>query len=383
MKIFVFFWALLALHPFFSSGQIAINNTGVIADSSAILDISSTTKGLLIPRNTNSGLMGILNPAKGLLIMDTTANHFKYFNGNSWGEISSGHENSWAKIFNTTSVANGVNIGIGQTLPAQPLTFPENYGDKISLWYDGPDHYGFGVQPGLFQMYTDASASDIVFGYSGYTFVENLRIRGNGAVGMGIGGTDASALVHVNSENRGVLFPRMTMAQRNAIPSPANGLLIYQTDNKPGIYYNKSVTGSNWIAATESFGDLSMAIGPANVSPIGGSVATTFVGVTDTVEITSSTQKIFVTSQQVLGTTTGGTEIYVWYGYAPLGGNVVSLGAGIFNLNCPTGQRQVYTISGVITGLAPGIYRVGMTGDSSAPATWNNNEKGYTTTIVF
>ena len=46
-----------------------------------------------------------------------------------------------------------------------------------------------------------------------------------------------SAMLDVSSTNSGILIPRMTQAQRNAINSPADGLLIFQTDNTPGFYY--------------------------------------------------------------------------------------------------------------------------------------------------
>ncbi len=49
---------------------------------------------------------------------------------------------------------------------------------------------------------------------------------------------DASAMLDVKSTTKGMLAPRMTLAQRNAIVSPAAGLVIYQTDNSPGLYYN-------------------------------------------------------------------------------------------------------------------------------------------------
>jgi hypothetical protein len=49
---------------------------------------------------------------------------------------------------------------------------------------------------------------------------------------------DASAMLDVKSTTKGMLAPRMTMAQRNAIISPATGLMIYQTDINPGMYYN-------------------------------------------------------------------------------------------------------------------------------------------------
>jgi trimeric autotransporter adhesin len=49
---------------------------------------------------------------------------------------------------------------------------------------------------------------------------------------------DASSLLDVSSTAKGILVPRMTQAQRNAIPNPATGLIIYQTNNTPGFYYN-------------------------------------------------------------------------------------------------------------------------------------------------
>jgi hypothetical protein len=45
-----------------------------------------------------------------------------------------------------------------------------------------------------------------------------------------------SAMFQIDSTTGGVLFPRMTQAQRQAIPSPANGLVVYQTNGTSGLY---------------------------------------------------------------------------------------------------------------------------------------------------
>jgi len=58
-----------------------------------------------------------------------------------------------------------------------------------------------------------------------------------GSVGVGTVLPDQSAILDVSSSNKGVLFPRMTREQRDAIQSPAAGLLIYQTDVSPGYYF--------------------------------------------------------------------------------------------------------------------------------------------------
>jgi hypothetical protein len=57
----------------------------------------------------------------------------------------------------------------------------------------------------------------------------------------------SSAMLDVMSTDKGLLIPRMTEAQRNAIASPATGLMIYQTDITPGFYY---YNGTIWTAVS-------------------------------------------------------------------------------------------------------------------------------------
>ena len=65
----------------------------------------------------------------------------------------------------------------------------------------------------------------------------------NGSVGIGTTAPNTSALLDVTSTSRGLLIPRMTQAQRNAIVSPATGLFIYQTNGTAGFYY---YSGTTW-----------------------------------------------------------------------------------------------------------------------------------------
>lgn len=84
------------------------------------------------------------------------------------------------------------------------MTFPNQLGEKISLWVGNTNatngHYGIGIQNSLLQIYSAGSADDIAFGYgrSG-AFTENLRIKGNGNVGIGI---NPSEKLHVNGNIR-------------------------------------------------------------------------------------------------------------------------------------------------------------------------------------
>jgi hypothetical protein len=63
-------------------------------------------------------------------------------------------------------------------------------------------------------------------------------------VGFGTTSPDASAALDVSSNSMGMLPPRMTTNQRDAISSPAAGLMIYCTSVNDLQYYN----GTNWIS---------------------------------------------------------------------------------------------------------------------------------------
>ena len=68
-------------------------------------------------------------------------------------------------------------------------------------------------------------------------------------VGINIETADASAALDISSITAGLLMPRMSNVQRDAITSPATGLMIYQTDGEPGIYnYN----GGSWAKINQS-----------------------------------------------------------------------------------------------------------------------------------
>lgn len=76
--------------------------------------------------------------------------------------------------------------------------------------------------------------------------LNSSNIYNNGtSVGIGTVSPNASAALEVNSTTKGFLLPTMTQTQRNAISTPATGLLIYQSDNTPGFYY---YNGSAWTA---------------------------------------------------------------------------------------------------------------------------------------
>ena len=109
----------------------------------------------------------------------------------------------------------------------------------------------------------------------------------NAQVGIGTTTPESSSILDISSTDKGLLIPRMTEAQRNAIVSPVSGLMLYQTNNTPGFYY---YNGSEWESvsgaadgdnlgdhtATQNFDMNNYAITAASTISLRPTSATTF-----------------------------------------------------------------------------------------------------------
>ena len=75
-----------------------------------------------------------------------------------------------------------------------------------------------------------------------------LLVHGQVAINATNTPPNGSAMLDVGSTTKGILIPSMTQAQRDAIPNPATGLLIYQLDFPIGVYFNAGTPGSpHWF----------------------------------------------------------------------------------------------------------------------------------------
>ncbi len=103
MKKTVLTLVTIAILTLSSFAQVAINTTGTPANTSAILDVSSTDKGLLIPRMTTSNRTNDVTPVAGLLVYDTDTESFWYYDGT---------QSSWVEIINENALnINGLSDG--------------------------------------------------------------------------------------------------------------------------------------------------------------------------------------------------------------------------------------------------------------------------------
>src|ERR1700716_2138610 len=82
-SILIFNLQLLTLKVFSQNVGIGIT----IPDTKAILDLTSNSKGLLIPRLSTAQRTGISSPPIGLMVYDSTAQTFFYYDGSAWQNL--------------------------------------------------------------------------------------------------------------------------------------------------------------------------------------------------------------------------------------------------------------------------------------------------------
>jgi len=103
---------------------VAINTDGSQADASALLDVKSTSAGVLVPRMLMSERdNNIASPATGLLIYQTdNTPGFYYYNGSAWQPVSGvGGDTDWTVSGVDIYNGNSGNVGIGTTSPGAQL----------------------------------------------------------------------------------------------------------------------------------------------------------------------------------------------------------------------------------------------------------------------
>jgi hypothetical protein len=154
---------------------------------------------------------------------------------------------SFDLLNNSTSFSNNLvldrgNIGIGQISPLRRLDVASdgtNWGSAIFGGAGGTDKIQIG---NLSSVATIAAVNSAA---SAFTNISIAPQGGNVLIGTS---TDvASAVLQVSSTTKGFLPPRMTTTQRTAISSPAEGLIVVQTDGTQGLYL---YIGAAWHSIT-------------------------------------------------------------------------------------------------------------------------------------
>jgi hypothetical protein len=164
----LFSWAAMAQ-------SVGINTA--TPNASAILDIQSKTKGLLIPRMLQSERILIATPATGLLVYQTNFTPgYYYYTGSNWQQLANASANIWVPSGNDIYNTNTGNVGIGTTNPINKLQIgdPPGYsGNDIAIG-NGAQGMSFFQSATSSMWYTNTHFSLLPFN------------GGNGYLGVGI-----------------------------------------------------------------------------------------------------------------------------------------------------------------------------------------------------
>jgi hypothetical protein len=256
----------------------AINTTGTSAHPSAILDITSNEKGLLIPRMPIAQRSAIANPATGLLIYCTDCNPagLYQFNGNLWQRVTDtkmedADEDTYIHVeqspdedmirFATAGVSrmvmknNGM-IGIGTTNPVYSLDINAQGTRYINVSGNGnlnEDTYG---------VYVNQSGLGTGDRYGTYTYNNNNNSTHYGASntlsGSGSGshygiqntltvsGTGLQTAVHnmINTSNNSYLSGISNYLSGSGSATHA-GIFTSFSGNGTGTWFGSSIQNTN------------------------------------------------------------------------------------------------------------------------------------------
>jgi len=181
-----------------------VSSTGVLVSdthtanasphSSALMQFSSTTRAILMPKMTTVERDAIGSPQKGSIVFNNDTNRMNFRNSSGWFDFYAP-----AQQLIQTSTQESINSSSGAIYTTGGLGVARNanFGDQVG--------------------------------------VGNSLVIGATAVNA-----SASAALEVVSTTKGVLPPRMTNAQMRAISAPADGLMVHDTTREAMCVYHSS-----------------------------------------------------------------------------------------------------------------------------------------------
>ena len=286
MKQSIFFLAFIFLHTLLLAQSVSINTDGSVANSSALLDVKSTTKGLLIPRMSKTEKNAITSPATGLLIYQNAPDSigFHYYDGNNWLWLEALANAGWKTKGNAgtdTAVnfigttdnmplrfkVNNVRSGIID-LPHRNVFLGAGTGSKIPSFNNG---YAMGnVLVG--------DSAGLNFFAAGDQLIQNTFIGNSSGKTIG-GANNSNTFVGANTGNR------LTTGGENVIVGiNAGGIAGVTTFSSGLLLGSETNAGVNGLQNASAIGtnaqiDTSNAMVLGSISGINGATANTNVGI--------------------------------------------------------------------------------------------------------
>jgi hypothetical protein len=167
------------------------------------------------------------------------------------GNSSTSFGRWWGRLLLGTSTDSGYQLDVNGTARVSSTLTVGSTGNTGTINLARTSNGGITgaiIQTNDVTQFYNYQGAGIDFFVAAGTTVQRAFIR---TTGLGVSGTtggsftiDASAALQINATTQGFLPPRMTTTQRNAIASPAAGLVVYDTVDNEIDYYN----GTAWTS---------------------------------------------------------------------------------------------------------------------------------------
>jgi trimeric autotransporter adhesin len=274
---------VLFLVNYTNAQSVSINNDGSTANTSSILDVKSTTKGILIPRMSKTEKNAIATPANGLLVYQNAPDSigFHYYNGAVWVWLQNGSE-GWSLNGNNNVIASNFLGSINNS----PLRFKVN--NKQSGIIDSAYHNtSFGYQS---LMATTTNTNNTAIGFDagkslttgfGNAVLGNsaLAIITNGSENVAIGDSSMSTAINA-SANTAVGYSALKSFDGQGFKT-FNTAIGYRSQSYPtapdfGFLADNNTSVGSYAMERNISGWANVAVGRSamrNVDSAGGNVA--------------------------------------------------------------------------------------------------------------
>jgi hypothetical protein len=229
----------------YTSSGTTLARTIVLASSNAgaLVNFSAGTKDVFVTYPSYASVSQVdigsapnqipLNQYLGNLAYQDAANIAGDLRAGSINNTPIGATTSSTGAFSTLSATGVTTVQAGtDALPAITPTGDPNTGiffpaaDQVGIATNGVERVEFGNTETVF----NDGGLNLDFRVEGDTDANLLFVDASAdAIGIGTASPNASALLDVQSTTKGVRMPNMTTTQKNAIVSPAAGLMVFDT----------------------------------------------------------------------------------------------------------------------------------------------------------
>ena len=307
-KNYVFFngvkWVGVAANSIITQTNINAGVNNKNPENRALLDLTSTDKGLLMPRLTTSQRLLIDTTTNaggitGLIVYDLTSKGYWFFNGVKWLELS--------VSANSIITQTAINAGVNNTTPETRALLDLKSTDKGLLMPR--------LTKAQRQLIDTVTNPNQIIGLTvfdtddkNYWFFDGIKwirimsemilSQTNTNIGIGNKSPENRSILDMTSTSKGVLMPRMTTIQRQAIDTVTNaanikGLVVYDLTDKNYWFFD----GTKWNSMKSAAAPVVL---PQKWSAIGTTDISTnsllFTPMSDmTLTFTPNTNKVYLT----------------------------------------------------------------------------------------